>query len=291
LVDLRRSKNYKFQMEVNMFEISDKIQIAKDTFSVWVEAPKIVENAKPGQFVIVMGEEDGERIPLTIADTKGSKIRLIFQVVGKSTKKMAELENGQSYAHVVGPLGKPSEIDYYGTVLLIGGGIGIAPIYPILKALKQAGNKVIAILGARTSNLLILEDEFRQIADRVIITTDDGSKGMKGLVTDAMKLLAQEGEKVDRAWAIGPVIMMKYATLTAQELGYPITVSLNPIMVDGTGMCGGCRVTIAGSVKFACVDGPEFDGELVNWDELLNRLGQYKEEEKRALQETQEKET
>ncbi|HHV01806.1 MAG TPA: sulfide/dihydroorotate dehydrogenase-like FAD/NAD-binding protein [Defluviitoga tunisiensis] len=253
-----------------MFEISDKIQIAKDTFSVWVEAPKIVENAKPGQFVIVMGEEDGERIPLTIADTKGSKIRLIFQVVGKSTKKMAELENGQSYAHVVGPLGKPSEIDYYGTVLLIGGGIGIAPIYPILKALKQAGNKVIAILGARTSNLLILEDEFQEIADRVIITTDDGSKGMKGLVTDAMKLLAQEGEKVDRAWAIGPVIMMKYATLTAQELGYPITVSLNPIMVDGTGMCGGCRVTIAGSVKFACVDGPEFDGELVNWDELLS---------------------
>ncbi len=272
-----------------MFEISDKIQIAKDTFSVWVEAPKIVENAKPGQFVIVMGEEDGERIPLTIADTKGSKIRLIFQVVGKSTKKMAELEKGQSYAHVVGPLGKPSEIDYYGTVLLIGGGIGIAPIYPILKALKQAGNKVIAILGARTSNLLILEDEFRQIADRVIITTDDGSKGMKGLVTDAMKLLAQEGEKVDRAWAIGPVIMMKYATLTAQELGYPITVSLNPIMVDGTGMCGGCRVTIAGSVKFACVDGPEFDGELVNWDELLNRLGQYKEEEKRALQEIKKK--
>lgn len=272
-----------------MFEISDKIQIAKDTFSVWVEAPKIVENAKSGQFVIVMGEEDGERIPLTIADTKGSKIRLIFQVVGKSTKKMAELENGQSYAHVVGPLGKPSEIDYYGTVLLIGGGIGIAPIYPILKALKQAGNKVIAILGARTSNLLILEDEFRQIADRVIITTDDGSKGMKGLVTDAMKLLAQEGEKVDRAWAIGPVIMMKYATLTAQELGYPITVSLNPIMVDGTGMCGGCRVTIAGSVKFACVDGPEFDGELVNWDELLNRLGQYKEEEKRALQEIKKK--
>src|SRR5690606_6476589 len=190
------------------------------------------------------------------------------------------LEKGQSYAHVVGPLGKPSEIDYYGTVLLIGGGIGIAPIYPILKALKQAGNKVIAILGARTSNLLILEDEFQEIADRVIITTDDGSKGMKGLVTDAMKLLAQEGEKVDRAWAIGPVIMMKYATLTAQELGYPITVSLNPIMVDGTGMCGGCRVTIAGSVKFACVDGPEFDGELVNWDELLNRLGQYKEEEK-----------
>ncbi len=215
---------------------------------------------------MLWGEEDGERIPLTIADTKGSKIRLIFQVVGKSTKKMAELEKGQSYAHVVGPLGKPSEIDYYGTVLLIGGGIGIAPpIYPILKALKQAGNKVIAILGARTSNLLILEDEFQEIADRVIITTDDGSKGMKGLVTDAMKLLAQECEKVDRAWAIGPVIMMKYATLTAQELGYPITVSLNPIMVDGTGMCGGCRVTIAGSVKFACVDGPEFDGELVNW--------------------------
>jgi len=268
-----------------MFVVSEKIELTKGVFSLWVEAQKIAKHAQPGQFVIVIAEEDGERIPLTIVDKKEDKIRLIFQVVGKSTQKMSEIENGDSFAHVVGPLGMPSEIDYYGTVLLIGGGIGVAPIYPIMKALKEKGNRVISILGARNADLVIMEDEFRQIADKVIITTDDGSKGIKGLVTDGMKKIVAEGENIDKAWAIGPVIMMKFATKTAQELGFPIIVSLNPIMVDGTGMCGGCRVTVGDSVKFACVDGPEFNGELVEWDELLKRLGQYKVEEKSSLEE------
>nr|WP_249037261.1 bifunctional dihydroorotate dehydrogenase B NAD binding subunit/NADPH-dependent glutamate synthase [Petrotoga olearia] len=275
-------------MEV-LFEISEKKKLAQDVYSVWVEAPKIAAHAQPGQFVIVIAEEDGERIPLTIVDKTEDNIRLIFQVVGKSTRKMATFENGDSFAHVVGPLGSPSEIDYYGTVLLIGGGIGVAPILPILKALKEKGNRVISIMGARTADLLILEDEFSQFSDKLIITTDDGSKGMKGLVTDGMKKVVSDGEEIDKAWAIGPVIMMKFATKTAQELGFPIIVSLNPIMVDGTGMCGGCRVTVGDNVKFACVDGPEFEGELVEWDELLKRLGQYKVEEKSSLEEKKKK--
>ncbi|PNR92409.1 bifunctional dihydroorotate dehydrogenase B NAD binding subunit/NADPH-dependent glutamate synthase [Petrotoga sp. 9PWA.NaAc.5.4] len=272
-----------------MFLISDKNKLAQGVYSIWVEAPKIAQHAKAGQFVIVIAQEDGERVPLTIVDKKGDKIRLIFQVVGKSTQKMAAFEDGDSFAHVVGPLGTPSEIDYYGTVLLVGGGIGVAPVFPILKALKEKGNRVISIIGARTSDLVILEEEFSQYSDKVLITTDDGSKGIKGLVTDGMRKVVSEGEKIDKAWAIGPVIMMKYATLTAQELGFPIIVSLNPIMVDGTGMCGGCRVTVGNNVKFACVDGPEFEGELVEWDELLKRLGQYKIEEKTAIQDQPKK--
>ncbi|MCF0247107.1 MAG: sulfide/dihydroorotate dehydrogenase-like FAD/NAD-binding protein [Synergistes sp.] len=269
-----------------MFKIVSKQRIAPKEFDIWVEAPRIASHAKAGQFVVLRADEFGERIPLTIADSDKEKglIRLIYQVVGKSTALLSTLGAGSSIEDISGPLGTPSEIDKYGTVLMVGGGVGIAALYPIIKSLKKAGNKVITILGGRTSDLVIMKDDCREYSDELIITTDDGSEGMKGVVTDAMKMVVERGEKIDRCWCIGPSIMMKFGTKAAKELGLPIWVSLNPLMVDGTGMCGCCRVTVDGHIFFACVDGPEFDGHKVNWDEFMGRLRQYKDEEKISME-------
>lgn len=269
-----------------MFKIVSTERIAPKEYDFWVEAPRIAARTKPGQFVVIRTDENGERIPLTIADFNREKglIRIIFQAVGKTTAAMAALKAGDSLLDVVGPLGTPSEIENYGTVLMIGGGVGIAALFPILRELKQAGNKVITVLGGRTSDLVIMKDECGKYSDELIITTDDGSEGMKGVVTEAMKMLVARGEKIDRTWAIGPTIMMKFCALTAVDLKLPIVVSMNPLMVDGTGMCGCCRVTVGGKILFACVDGPEFDGSEINWDEFMSRMRQYKEEEKISME-------
>lgn len=268
-----------------MNKILSKKTLAQNEYDIWIEAPRIAKNGKAGQFVVVRPTDHGERIPLTIADydRENGNIRLIFQVVGKTTAELGSFEPGDSIHDVLGPLGKPSEIENLGTVLMVGGGVGIAALFPILKDLKLAGNRVITILGGRTSDLVVMKDECGEYSDELIITTDDGSEGMKGVVTDAMDMLAKRGEKIDYCWAIGPSIMMKFASLKAKELNIPCWVSLNPIMIDGTGMCGGCRVTVNDEIRFACVDGPEFDGWGVNWSEFMNRLRQYKDEEKISL--------
>ncbi|MDT2595940.1 sulfide/dihydroorotate dehydrogenase-like FAD/NAD-binding protein [Enterococcus dongliensis] len=263
-----------------MFKVLERRELAPTEYEILVDAPRIASKAKPGQFVILRIDEYGERIPLTIVDRDkhAGWIRLIFQVIGKSTAQLATVTTGEYLKDVVGPLGKATEIENYGTVLLVGGGVGIAALFPIVKGLKEAGNRVITILGAKNQNLLILQEECAQYSDELILMTDDGSIGKQGLVTDAMEEVFQR-EKISTVWAIGPSIMMKFCTLTAQKYKVPIYVSLNPIMIDGTGMCGGCRVTVADSIKFACVDGPEFLGEEVNWDEFVNRMQQYRPEE------------
>lgn len=268
-----------------MFTIVAKLKIAPKEFDIWVEAPRIATRTKAGQFVVLRLNEYGERIPLTIADYNEEKglIRLIFQVVGKTTAKMSMLNVGDCIHDISGPLGTPSEIKKFGTVLMVGGGVGIAALYPIIKSLKEAKNKVITVLGGRTSNLVIMKDECAKYSDELIVTTDDGSDGIKGVVTDAMEMLVERGEKIDQCWCIGPSIMMKFGSKTAEKLGIPIYVSLNSLMVDGTGMCGCCRVTVDNKILFACVDGPEFDGLKVDWDEFMNRLKQYKDEEKISL--------
>ena len=265
-----------------MNEIKTKREIGPDVFRMDVATPKLARKAKAGQFVILRVSEDGERFPLTIADRDpaAGTITLIFQVVGKSTLLLAHMKEGDAILDLVGPLGLPTEIERYGQVLCIGGGIGIAPLYPIVKALKQAGNTVIAILGARSKNLLIMEGEFRAVADEVHIATDDGTYGRKGFVTDVISDLVAKGMKFDKAWAIGPVPMMRNVSKLTAQLSLPTFVSLNPIMVDGTGMCGGCRVIVGGQVKFACVDGPEFHGDQVDFDSLARRLGTYRTKER-----------
>jgi ferredoxin--NADP+ reductase len=269
-----------------MFKIVSKEKIAPKEFSMWVEAPRIASHAQAGQFISLRVDERGERIPLTIADFDAEKgtIRLIFQVVGKTTASLSMLDAGEIIHDIAGPLGKPSEVGKFGTVLMIGGGVGIAALYPIIRALKRKGNRVVTILGGRTSELVLMKNECREYSDELIITTDDGSEGIKGVVTDAMKMVVSRGEKVDRCWCIGPSIMMKFSEKTAAELGLPIWVSLNPLMLDGTGMCGCCRVTIDGKIRFACVDGPEFDGHKVDWNEFMNRLKQYKDQEKISME-------
>jgi len=275
-----------------MNEILEKRRLGPDVFRMELAYPKLARKARPGQFVIVRASEDGERIPLTIADTdpEAGSITLIFQVVGKSTTLLAHREPGDTILDVVGPLGVPTEIKRFGRVLCMGGGIGAAPLYPIAKALKAAGNTVTSILGGRSKNLVILENEFRAISDALHITTDDGTYGRKGFVTDALKDLLGAGPSAgccagapgfDRAWAIGPVPMMKAISDVTRAAGIPTVVSLNPIMVDGTGMCGGCRVIVDGKVKFACVDGPEFDGHAVDFDTLAKRLTTYRDRERR----------
>lgn len=269
-----------------MFKIVSKQKIAPKEFDLWVEAPRVAAHAHAGQFVVIRADETGERIPLTIADFDSEKgiIRIIFQVVGKTTALMSTMEAGDSIKDISGPLGSPSEVENFGTVMLVGGGVGIAALYPIIRALKLAGNKVITILGGRTADLVIMREECAKYSDELIITTDDGSEGMKGVVTEAMKMVVNRGEKIDRTWAIGPSIMMKFCTKTAAELNLPIWVSLNPLMVDGTGMCGCCRVSVDGKIFFGCVDGPEFDGHKVNWEEFMSRMCQYKDEEKISME-------
>jgi len=268
-----------------MNKILYKQQLSDEVFLMRIEAPLIAQERRPGQFLILqLDEEFGERIPLTIADadTAEGSITIIFQTVGRTTHKLALLNTGDSIAHVVGPLGQPTHIQKFGTVVCVGGGIGVAPLHPIAEALKKAGNRVIIIMGARTKGLMILEEQMRKIADELIICTDDGSYGSKALVTEPLKEVCQRDPKPDMAVAIGPPIMMKLCAETTKPFGVPIIVSLNTIMVDGTGMCGGCRVTVGGETKFVCVDGPEFDGHLVDFDNMMKRLRAYKRYEDEA---------
>jgi ferredoxin--NADP+ reductase len=236
--------------------------------------------------VIVRVEQEGERVPLTIADYDRERqtITLVFQEVGKSTMQMGTLQAGDSLASVTGPLGLATEIENYGTVMCVGGGVGIAPIFPIARDLKQAGNRVISIIGARNKDLLFWEDKMRSVSDELVVCTDDGSYARKALVTIPMKEMLEAGQPIDRIWAIGPAIMMKFCALTTQPFGVPTIVSLNSIMVDGTGMCGACRVEVGGQTRFVCVDGPEFDGHKVDWDQLLARQRIYPEQEKQAIE-------
>jgi len=270
-----------------VYEILAKESLAPVTKLMVISAPEVARKAKAGQFVIVRVVEEGERIPLTIADydREEGTITIVFQEVGKTTLHLGMLEVGDRLASFTGPLGNPTEVEHYGTVVCVGGGVGIAAVYPIARALKEAGNRVISIIGARNKELLIWEDRMRSVSDEIIVCTDDGSYGRKALVTEPLKELMEErAEEIDRVWAVGPAIMMKFCSLTTKPFGVKTIVSLNPIMVDGTGMCGSCRVEVGGETKFTCVDGPEFDGHQVDWDLLLARLRIYVEEEKRALE-------
>ena len=268
-----------------MNKILSKTQLSDEVFQLRVAAPLIAAERKPGQFVILQLDSDfGERIPLTIADADAAEgsITLVFQTVGKTTHRLAALRAGDHIANLVGPLGRPTHIAKFGTVVCVGGGIGAAPLYPIAQALRRAGNRVMVILGARSKNLLILEPEMRALADELILCTDDGSRGQKALVTGPLQELCARAPKPALVVAIGPPVMMKFCAETTRPFGVPTVVSLNTIMVDGTGMCGGCRVTVGGATKFVCVDGPEFDGHLVDFDNMMQRLRAYKKLEDHA---------
>ena len=249
-----------------------------------IEAPRISRKAKPGQFVILQADETGERIPLTMADTNPDKgtITIIYMVVGKSTARFKQLQVGDEYFALIGPLGAPTHIENFGKVVCVGGGTGIAVLHPITRALKQAGNEVTTILGARTYDLLIMEEKMRAVSDHFHICTDDGSHGHHGFVTDVLKDVLEKDD-INLAVAIGPIPMMKFCSLITKEKNVKTFVSLNPIMVDGTGMCGCCRVSVGGATKFACVDGPEFDGHKVDFDELAKRLASYLDEERNSM--------
>lgn len=270
-----------------MFRIVSKEELAKGTvYRMKIEAPLIAKKARPGQFVIIRVNETGERIPLTMAqsDPEGGTIDIVFQVVGKTTKLLSTKNVGEEIVDVVGPLGRPTHIEKVGNVICVGGGTGIAVLYPITRALKDAGNYVISIIGARTKDLLIFEDEMKRISDELYVTTDDGTYGEKGFVTQVLKRLLDERKDISLVVGIGPVPMMKFLSNTTREYGVRTIVSLNSIMVDGTGMCGACRVSVGGKTMFTCVDGPEFDGHQVDFDELQKRLCAYLEEERIALQ-------
>jgi len=273
------------------FQITNKQQLSENVFMIDVQAPLVARARKAGQFVIVSVEEEaGERIPLTIAgaNPENGTIRLIFQRVGKATAQMAQLQKGDSLGYVAGPLGMPTHIEKFGTVVCVGGGIGNAPLLPIATALKEAGNKIISIIGARDKELLILEEEFKAISDELIVVTDDGSCGRKALVTEPLAEVCGRTPKPNCAIAIGPTIMMKFCCETTKKFDVPTQVSLNTIMVDGTGMCGGCRVEVGGKTKFVCVDGPEFDGHQVNFDLMMKRMSAYKALEKKAYDQFKE---
>lgn len=265
--------------------VVEKTFFSEKVAKLVVEAPEIARSRKAGHFVIIRVDEHGERIPLTIAgaDIDKGTIDIIIQEVGVSSSKLTKLEKGDHILDVVGPLGKATHIDKVGTVLAAGGGVGIAPLLPIVEAFKNAGNKVITVLAARNKDLIILEDQMRKYSDEVIVMTDDGSAGRKGLVTHGMEEVIKR-EKVDLSVAIGPAIMMKFAALTTQKYDIPTLASLNTIMVDGTGMCGACRVSVGGETKFVCVDGPEFDAHKIDFDEMLFRLSAYQKEEAAAFQ-------
>jgi ferredoxin--NADP+ reductase len=273
-----------------VYKILEKEALSEVNKLMVVEAPEIARKANAGQFVIVRIDEHGERIPLTIADydKDAGTITIIFQEVGKSTMQMGTLKVGDEFATFAGPLGHPTEIENYGTIVCVGGGVGIAPIYPIARALKEAGNTVISIIGARNESLLFWEDKMRAASDELIVCTDDGSYKRKALVTEPLKKLL-ESRKIDHVWAIGPAIMMKFCAATTEPFGVPTTVSLNTIMIDGTGMCGGCRVQLTEGAKFVCADGPEFDAHKVDWDLLLARQRFYLDEEKQAVEQWEHK--
>lgn len=275
-----------------MNKIVSRTRLSGEVFRIEIEAPHIARERKAGQFVIVQTDvEWGERVPLTIADADPVRgtVTLIFQTVGVSTHKLADLNPGDSIEAVLGPLGNPTHIERFGRAVCVGGGIGVAPMYPIAQALKKAGNHLTVIMGARSKELLILEDEMRAVADELIIVTDDGSYGRKGLVTEPLKELCQSATPPDIVVAIGPPIMMKFCAETTRPFAVKTLASLNTIMIDGTGMCGGCRVAVGGKTKFVCVDGPEFDAHLVDWDGMMLRLRAYKpleDEAHKALHES-----
>lgn len=263
-----------------MFKILSKDELSPNVFAMDIEAPRVAKKAQAGQFIVLRVDEKGERIPLTIANFNRDTgvVNIVFQVIGASTMALAALNAGDSLLDFVGPLGKPSKIKKFnGTVVVVGGGIGVAPTFPIARAMKEAGNKVIAIMGAKTKDILIMEAEMQAVTDEIMITTDDGSRGIKGFVTYAVEELYKRGENIAQVTAIGPVIMMKSVADVTRKLAIPTVVSLNPIMVDGTGMCGGCRVTVGEETKFACVDGPEFDGHLVDFKGLMSRQRMYRD--------------
>ena len=268
-----------------MNKILEKEFFSENVVKIVLEAPEIAKARKAGHFVIIRLDDKGERIPLTIADgnSEDGTITLIVQTVGVTSAKLARLNVGDSILDVVGPLGKATHIENSGTVLCAGGGVGIAPLFPIVKALKEAGNKVITILAARSKDLIILEDQMREFSDEVVIMTDDGSSGNKGLVTHGMEEAIAK-EKISEAVVIGPAIMMKFASLTTKKYNIPTIASLNTIMVDGTGMCGACRVSVGEKTIFVCVDGPEFDAHEVDFDEMLQLLGAYSELESKAYE-------
>jgi ferredoxin--NADP+ reductase len=269
-----------------LYEILKKMQLAPNIKLVKINAPEIAVKAKAGQFVILRVDETGERIPLTLAEWEPKKgtITLMFLEVGVSTRKLGTLEVGDEILDIVGPLGTPSDIKHYGSVAVVCGGVGTAAAYPIAKALKKAGNQVISIIGARTEELLILEEEMKSFSDELYISTDDGSKGHKGFVSDVLNMLIEKGCHFDIVYAIGPPLMMRATANVTKSHSIKTIVSLNSIMVDGMGMCGACRVTVGGETKFACLDGPEFDAHLVNFDELIKRLRVYLSEEKQATE-------
>ena len=272
-------------------KIVRKKQLGEDVFWARIEAPLIAQARKPGQFIILSINNDySERIPLTIsgADAAEGTIELIWQKVGKTTAELADLKEGASIANVSGPLGTPTHIENFGTVVCVGGGIGAAPLLPIATALKAAGNRVLSILGFRSKDRLILEPEFAAISDELVVTSDDGSYGRKALVTEPLAEFCQRDPKPNKAFIIGPTIMMKFCCDVTKQYAVPTQVSLNTIMIDGTGMCGGCRVEVDGKPKFVCVDGPEFDGHLVNFDLMMKRMNAYKKQEQSAHEAYQE---
>lgn len=270
-------------MQENTILIREALNSAVVKFVIY--KPAIARAAKAGQFVILRGREGGERVPVTLVDWDSEKgtITLIIQAIGKSTSMFNNLQAGERFLNIAGPLGTPVEIKKYGTVAVVGGGVGIAEVYPIARALKEAGNKVIAVLGARNKELLILEKEMTKVCDKTICATDDGSYGLKGMVTDAITQLHEQGEKIDAGFIIGPIPMMKFTSRLMDKLGITPYASLNPIMLDGTGMCGCCRVSVEGKVRFACVDGPMFPSSTIDFDELIRRTSEYKTQEAEIL--------
>lgn len=275
-----------------MYKIIQKEVLSENIFSITIYAPRVAEKCLPGQFVIVRADEKGERIPLTICDynRENGTVTLVVQIVGASTLKLSRLNENDGVEDIVGPLGVPSEIvtadDEFlknKNIVFVAGGVGTAPIYPQVKYLSERGYKFDVIIGAKSKNIVILEDEMKRYAKNVYVCTDDGSYGFKGLVTDKLSELTESGEKYDICVAIGPVVMMKFVSKLTEKLGIEQIVSMNPVMVDGTGMCGACRLTVGNEVKFACVDGPEFDGHKVDFDECMKRMTLYKTEEGRAF--------
>ncbi len=271
-----------------MYRIAKRQDLNPTVIRLSIEAPMVARKALAGQFIILRVDEDGERIPLTIAgyDREKGTVDIIYQVVGATTEKLKQKHEGDYLQDFVGPLGKPSELEGLKKVCVVGGGVGNAIAYPIVKALHEQGTEVTTVVGFKTKDLVILEDEFRAASSRLLLVTDDGSYGEKGLVTEPLKRLLESGEKFDEVITIGPIIMMKFVTKTVEPFGIPCIVSMSPIMVDGTGMCGGCRLTVDGQTKFACVDGPDFDGYKVDFDEAIDRSSMYKDFELRKREET-----
>lgn len=271
-----------------MFEIVSRKSLNPTVTELEIAAPFVAKKAQAGQFVIVRAAADGERIPLTVADFDREKgtVKIIFQIVGATTYLLNRLNVGDCLADFVGPLGNPTETEGLKKVAVVGGGVGCAIAYPVAKKLHEEGAEVHSIVGFRNRDLVILEDEFRAVSDKYVLMSDDGTAGEKGLVTDALKRLIDSGEKYDEVIAIGPVIMMKFVCRLTKEYGVKTVISMNPIMIDGTGMCGGCRLTVGGKTKFACVDGPDFDGHEVDFDEAMSRGASYKEWERHKYEET-----